>query len=265
MSEEPKLTNKPLKKGKSILLFDIDGTLTAPRLPINDKMVECLTEVSKSGKVKLGSVGGSDVSKAKEQIGKVFHCLDYKFTENGLNSFDKEEKLFHSKKINQQFTEEQIKEFINYCLKYMSELDIPIKRGNFIEYRTGMINVSPIGRNCTQSEREDFAKYDKEHHILENFKKALDEKFAKSMDLKVSIGGQISFDCFPNGWDKRYCLQFLKDFDNIIFFGDKTYVGGNDFEISHSPDITRAYHVNSPDDTIKYIGEVLKELDEINK
>ncbi len=106
MSEESKLTNKPLKKGKSILLFDIDGTLTAPRLPINDKMIECLTQVSKSGKVKLGSVGGNDVSKVKEQIGKVFPCLDYKFTENGLNSFDKEEKLFHNKKINQQFTEE---------------------------------------------------------------------------------------------------------------------------------------------------------------
>jgi len=262
---EPQLTNKPLKKGKSILLFDIDGTLTAPRLPIKQNMIDCLTEVSKSGKVKLGSVGGSDLAKAKEQIGPVFNALDYKFTENGLNAFDKEGKLFHSKKINQQFTEAQIKEFINFCLKYMSELDIPIKRGNFIEYRTGMINVSPIGRNCSQSEREDFAKYDKEHHILENFKKALDDKFAKSMDLKVSIGGQISFDCFPNGWDKRYCLQFVKEYDNVIFFGDHTHVGGNDFEISHSPDITRAYQVSSPEDTIEKIKAVLKELDELNK
>jgi phosphomannomutase len=43
----------------------------------------------------------------------------------------------------------------------MSEIDIPIKRGTFIEYRTGMINVSPIGRNCSQTERDDFEKYDK--------------------------------------------------------------------------------------------------------
>jgi phosphomannomutase len=29
-----------------------------------------------------------------------------------------------------------------------------------VEYRTGMINVSPIGRNCSQEEREAFALYD---------------------------------------------------------------------------------------------------------
>jgi len=28
-----------------------------------------------------------------------------------------------------------------------------------------------------------------------------------------------------------YCLQFLEGFDEIHFFGDKTYAGGNDHEI----------------------------------
>ena len=27
-----------------------------------------------------------------------------------------------------------------------SEVDIPIKRGTFIEFRSGMLNISPIGR-----------------------------------------------------------------------------------------------------------------------
>lgn len=34
-------------------------------------------------------------------------------------------------------------------------------RGTFIEFRNGMFNVSPIGRNCSQEEREEFEKYDK--------------------------------------------------------------------------------------------------------
>jgi phosphomannomutase len=42
--------------------------------------------------------------------------------------------------------------------------------------------------------------------------------------MKFSIGGQISFDCFPLGWDKTYCLQFLQEYDNIFFFGDKTHL-----------------------------------------
>lgn len=39
-----------------------------------------------------------------------------------------------------------------------------------------------------------------------------------------SAGGQISFDVFPDGWDKRYCLGIVeKDhFSSIHFFGDKT-------------------------------------------
>lgn len=34
----------------------------------------------------------------------------------------------------------------------------------------------------------------------------------------------ISFDVFPEGWDKRYCLNVLDDerFDTIHFFGNET-------------------------------------------
>jgi Eukaryotic phosphomannomutase len=39
-------------------------------------------------------------------------------------------------------------------------------RGTFIEFRSGMINVSPIGRNCSQEERDEFERYDKVHMIF---------------------------------------------------------------------------------------------------
>lgn len=40
----------------------------------------------------------------------------------------------------------------------------------------------------------------------------------------VLAGGMISFDVFPEGWDKRYCLNVLDDerFDTIHFFGNET-------------------------------------------
>ena len=34
-------------------------------------------------------------------------------------------------------------------------------RGTFIEFRSGLINVCPIGRNCSQEERLEFFEYDK--------------------------------------------------------------------------------------------------------
>ena len=44
-------------------------------------------------------------------------------------------------------------------------------------------------------------------------------------NLKFSIGGQISFDVFPIGWDKTYCLRHVENegYKQIHFFGDKTW------------------------------------------
>ena len=36
-----------------------------------------------------------------------------------------------------------------------------MKRGTFVEFRKGMLNVSPIGRNCSQEERDEFERFDK--------------------------------------------------------------------------------------------------------
>ncbi len=62
------------------------------------------------------------------------------------------------------------------------------------------------------------------HGLRAAFVKVLQEKFA-DYDLTFSIGGQISFDVFPRGWDKTYALRHVEDegFEEIHFFGDKTY------------------------------------------
>ena len=74
-------------------------------------------------------------------------------------------------------------------------------------------------------------------------------KFAH-LNLTFSIGGQISFDVFPTGWDKTHCLNYIKegDYDEIHFFGDKTFKGGNDYEIFSHPRVI-GHTVNGPDDT----------------
>jgi hypothetical protein len=60
-------------------------------------------------------------------------------------------------------------------------------RGTFIEFRTGMINVSPVGRNASSEERNDYEKYDKEHKIREKFIEEIRKKFP-DIGLTYSIG-----------------------------------------------------------------------------
>ncbi|KAK2970264.1 hypothetical protein RJ640_000823, partial [Escallonia rubra] len=240
-----------LRKPGIIALFDMDDTLTAPRKVVTPHMQQFMHELRKV--VTVGVVGGSDLVKISEQLGKtaayiLFHYLklnrlpypvytvindfDYVFAENGLVAY-KDGKLIGTQSLKSFLGDEKLKEFINFTLHYIADLDIPIKRGTFIEFRSGMLNVSPIGRNCSQEERDEFEKYDKVQNIRPKMVSVLREKFAH-FNLTFSIGGQISFDVFPQGWDKTYCLKYLDDFHEIHFFGDKTYKGGNDFEIYES-------------------------------
>ena len=85
-------------------------------------------------------------------------------------------------------------------------MDVPVKRGTFIEFRNGMLNVSPVGRNCSQAERDAFEAYDRAHGVRRALVAKLQAEFA-DLDLTYSVGGQISFDVFPKGWDKTFCLQ----------------------------------------------------------
>ena len=50
--------------------------------------------------------------------------------------------------------------------------------------------VSPIGRNCSQAERDEFEKYDLEHKIRSTMVSKLETEFA-DYGLKYSIGGQV--------------------------------------------------------------------------
>lgn len=241
-------------KPDTLVLFDVDGTLTPARLTIAAEMAQLLKDLR--GKVVIGFVGGSDLVKQKEQLGE--NCLelfDFCFSENGLTAY-KEGQALPSQSFIEYLGEEKYSKMVNFILRYIADLELPKKRGTFIEFRRGMINISPIGRNCTTQERNEFEEYDLKHNIRPKLVQLLKENFA-DYNLTYSIGGQISFDCFPNGWDKTYCLRHVEKegFKEIHFFGDKTFKGGNDYEIYTDPRVI-GHSVTSPDDTAK----ILKEL-----
>ncbi|KAK0446657.1 eukaryotic phosphomannomutase [Armillaria borealis] len=242
---------------KKLLLFDVDETLTHARQGASPEMIRVLRELRKN--FVIGFVGGSDLVKISEQLSvdgsNVVEDFDYAFAENGLTAY-KLGGALQSQSFIKYLGEDNYKKLVNFILHYLADMDVPVKRGTFVEFRNGMINVSPIGRNATKEERNEFEAYDKIHGLRTAFVKVLQEKFA-DYDLTFSIGGQISFDIFPRGWDKTYALRHVEDegFEEIHFFGDKTYKGGNDYEI-FTDARTIGHTVAGPLDTIR----ILKEL-----
>jgi len=245
-----------------VCLFDVDGTLTRARQRITADMEEFLLNLR--SKVTVGLVGGSDLTKIAEQMGTksadgaendLLAKYEYVFAENGLvahiNGI-----LQENESLLSYMGEKKLQNLINFCLRYMSDLELPCKRGHFIEFRTGLINICPIGRSCSQSERDAFVEYDGVHGVRAKFVNALDQKFGNSeYKLKSVIGGQISIDIFPWGWDKTYCLKYVKHFDKIYFFGDKTFPGGNDYEI-YEDARTIGYSVTSPQHTKEVVSQI---------
>nr|CAH7752593.1 unnamed protein product [Callosobruchus chinensis] len=240
---------------KVLCLFDVDGTLTKARQSIDKEIYVFLQEKLKPVST-LGIVSGSDLKKVIEQMGEdVIHKFDYVFPENGLVYF-KHGKEIGKQNIQKHVGEVKLQQFINYVLSYLSTITLPVKRGTFVEFRSGMLNISPIGRSCSQEERDTFEMYDKQHEIRKTMIENLRKQFP-DIGFTYSIGGQISFDVFPNGWDKSYCLQHLENegFDEIYFFGDKTDKGGNDHEI-YSDKRVIGCKVTEPYDTKKQLEKL---------
>ncbi|KAG2810079.1 hypothetical protein PC112_g16217 [Phytophthora cactorum] len=224
------------KNPRTIALFDVDGTLTVARKTATPEMLARLKKLRES--ITIGVVGGSDLVKQKEQLGEdVINNFDYSFSENGLVAFHAG-KLVGETNLKSQYTNPQINKLVSFCLRYIADLDIPVKRGTFVEFRMGMINVSPIGRNCSQEERDEFEKVPRVQPDL----------LHRRPDL---------VDVFPSGWDKTFCLRYLdaKDYDEIHFFGDKTHKGGNDYEI-YTSERTIGHSVKNPVETIQILDQL---------
>ncbi|KAI9832388.1 MAG: Phosphomannomutase 1 [Sarea resinae] len=258
----PPLSQRPI--ANTVCLFDVDDTLTPARRSVSPQMLSLLSSLRH--KVAIGYISGSDLIKQQEQLGTpslpVTSLFDFCFAENGLTAYRMGVQLA-SQSFIQWIGEENYKRMVNFMLHYIADMDIPVKRGTFIEFRNGMVNVSPIGRNATVEERHAFNAFDQTHKVREKFVAVLREKFA-DLGLTFSIGGQISFDVFPTGWDKTYCLQHIQaeaqaadpvNYTAIHFFGDKTAKGGNDYEIFEDPR-TIGHTVTSPEDTAKQLREL---------
>ena len=241
-------------KKRNIILFDVDGTLTEPQKEIKKNMENILEKLSKKKNFNLGFVGGSSYELIEKFLKKKnFKNFKYWFCASGNIGYENK-KLLYKNSIIKFLGEEKYQILVNFFMQELSKICLPKKRGLFLEFRGGMLNLSPIGRNCSYSEREEFYKFDEKNKIREKLIEKFKKKF-KKYNLEFKIGGQISIDIYPKGWDKTFCLNYIeKKYEKIYFFGDKCEVSGNDYTIFMDKR-TIAFCVKNPSETIKILKE----------
>lgn len=210
----------------AVYVFDMDGTLTPPRLPMTNEFAQDFNKWQKIHKCYIAT--GSDMKKVEEQLPDfiidnftgIYTSMGNVLTAKGnivyQNNFIPDNKLF------------AMLEDFRSKTKYTGQL-----YPNYIETRVGMINFSVLGRDCPYNAREQYSSWDRENKEREEIAEKLRSEFP---DYEISVGGSISMDITPKGYGKGQIARHLRKQypdDEIIFFGDKTFKGGNDYELAY--------------------------------
>ena len=207
-----------------MFLFDVDGTLTPSRKKIDKEFSKFFSNFCKTHEVYL--VTGSDRDKTVEQLGKTLYNKAKRVYNCSGNSVWEKNKNLHTSEWNCPCI------LSSYLELELNASQFKIRTGKHIEERPGCINFSILGRG------EDNMKYRSEYVVWDRKMEERD-KLAQNLrrlfpDLCIAIGGETGLDISPKGHDKSQILQDFETHDTITFFGDKTFVGGNDYSIAHA-------------------------------
>ena len=204
-------------------LFDVDGTLTEPRKKMSGDFTFFFVNWMRGKKIFL--VAGSDLEKVHSQIPSsvirrtkgIFCCMGNQLWINETLVYNNEWKPPVG--------------LLDFLLELRKSSDYPNKKSRWIESRQGMINFSTAGRDSSVEERKAYFKWDKEKSERLRLASVINKKFP---NLEACLGGEISLDIQPRGFNKSLASKWVRENEEgrIFFIGDKTEKGGNDFAIA---------------------------------
>lgn len=255
---------------KSIILVDMDGTITEPRQKIERPMIDSIR--CKSKDYDFGIVTGSDMDYVQQQCADLltFEAMDLNklhiFPCNGTKHYkwdttsyklqsqaDMRETLGHEK-----YKNILMKVFYEQMNLLVDHTALPYT-GTFLQYRGSLLNWCPIGRDADNSQRRIFEELDKEKGIREKLKENFQMYLTNYVvGGTIALGGSTSFDIYPNGWDKTYVLRHLEEYDEIYFIGDRCREGGNDKALYDALSVKpkRAFETTNTDQTREIICRI---------
>jgi len=234
-------------------LFDIDGTLTEPRQRISPEFEQWFFNWMQNKKVYL--VTGSDMLKVKEQLSQriidscagVFCSMANEFYVGDKNIYKNELKLPEG--------------FMGWLKEKFNSSSYNSKRGNNFEMRSGMLNFSIAGRDSTVSERRAYNLFDVKNNERNKIAEEINSKYGDV--LEACVGGQISIDIQNVGNNKSLASRWIRANvgGDIVFFGDKTMVGGNDRAIvedimNNMNGPSACYQIDSPEGLKKILEKI---------
>ena len=236
-----------------IYIFDIDGTLTQPRQRMDGAFADTFIAFCQRWPVYLAS--GSDYPKIAEQVPEdiiervagIFPCAGAEFWQGPL--------CRHAD--DHQFPQGLVALFQSL----MITSPYPLRFGAHVEKRTGMLNVSVVGRSADHTQRKAYRAWDDQQGERAAIATVLAEAFPA---YEYAVGGDISIDIFPKGANKSRILRSLDRLHPNAayrFFGDRTAAGGNDRPLAEAlwarGPKHQVFSVNDCDETRRILDAII--------
>ena len=209
---------------KTAYLFDVDGTLTPSRQHIDPEFKEYMMAFSKTHDVYI--VTGSDKPKTVEQIDEdLYNSAIRAYNCGGNDVWEGEDNIY----TDPWTLPEEPWKFLETRLIHSKWGP---KTGHHFDVRPGMVNFSILGRNATLEQRHAYVEYDKSTQERRLLADEFNSYFSDKYNIEGTLGGETGIDIAARGKDKGQILKDFDAYDDIVFFGDRTEPGGNDYALA---------------------------------
>jgi len=241
---------------KTLIVFDLDGTLAASKSAIDPEMATLLTALLAEAKVAI--ISGGAFPQFQTQV--LAHLPDHDRFGNlsllptcGTRFFrytDDWQKLY-----SEDLSAPQKQQIITALNAAVASAGFAAKHvwGETIEDRESQITYSALGQQAPLDEKKtwdpDFAKRKKIQAILDG----------SLPDFSVRLGGSTSIDVTLPGIDKAYGIRKLRDvlavpIADMIYVGDALFPGGNDYPARETGAV--CIQVRDPEETKRVIEAI---------
>jgi hypothetical protein len=251
---------QPLSQ-KSLIVFDLDGTLTESKAPLKLDMARALATLLAQKQVAI--IGGGSYEQFKNQFVRHFRCSPvlfknlflfpttstsfYRYQRSGWKQvYRKVLKPAEKKKIMRAFAD-----------AFVATGYVPPKKfwGTVIEDRGSQITFSALGQKASVKAK---AMWNKKSDVRPALMKIMQKELST---FEVRSGGLTSIDVTQKGIDKAYGVRQIEkmlkiSIKDMVFIGDALYPGGNDAAAKKTG--VQTISVKDPKDTIKIIKKILK-------
>ena len=242
---------------KSLIVFDLDGTLAASKQPLDKDVGVWLGKLL--AKCRVAVISGGAWPQFEKQLlanlpkdaplerlsllptsGTRFMKYDGKWTQLYAEDFSDDEKQKIIAALTQVFDKSKFK---------------PKKHwGEIIEDRGSQITLSALGQEAPLAAK---AKWDPKFAKRKKMKAKLDKLLP---EFSIGLGGASSIDVTRPGVDKAYGMAKLHEvlgieIGDMLFVGDALFEGGNDYPARRSG--VDCIQIAGPSETVKVIETVI--------